>query len=111
MSVITDMVLIVPMSSRQSEAVDRLNAWCLEHDKRQQVFRRLDQGDSSVAGGTKWFFTGVYAMAGNHFPWWDLKEAFTKGEFGFDKGSLLWIEPEGASAYAVWAMLGSVEEV
>jgi hypothetical protein len=60
------------------EAMARLNAWCVEHDDREQQFERLD---TDAAGGTKVFTSQVWAMAGNYFPAEQLEDAF--GSFGW----------------------------
>lgn len=81
MSLITDMLIFA--SSHETAAMERLNAWCVEHDPdREQRFERLD---TDPAGGTKWFTGEVWAMAGNYFRWWELIEAFPS----FD-----WLDPD-----------------
>jgi hypothetical protein len=80
MSSITDMIIFTSLP--EHAAMGRLNAWCAEHDARQQQFQLLD-GDQ--AGGAKVFTCDVWAMAGNYFPHRDLREAFPS--FG-------WIYPE-----------------
>ena len=81
MSLITDMLIFICHEER--EAMERLQAWCVEHDPdRQQRFEKLD---TDPAGGSKWFTAEVWAMAGNYFRWSELIEAFPS--FG-------WRDPE-----------------
>lgn len=80
MSVITNMVLVVGISDK--ETVGQVNAWCALHDVREQQFAPLDE---SAAGGVKVFTGEVWAMAGNFFPWQELAAAL--GSFG-------WLDPD-----------------
>lgn len=70
MSVITDVLLITNFD--EHDAVEMLNAWCRDHDGRQQQFARLNE---DAAGGNKVFTSEMWAMAGNHFPWRELAAA------------------------------------
>lgn len=76
MSSITRMVIVAAFG--EVEAMARLNAWCVEHDDREQQFERLD---TDAAGGTKVFTSQVWAMAGNYFAAEQLEDVF--GSFGW----------------------------
>lgn len=83
MSVITEMVIYLDES--EDEAMANLNDWCRENDTvRHQEFRFIS-GIPDEAGGSKYFTGEIWAMAGNHFPYKELIDAFP----GFD-----WRQPE-----------------
>lgn len=92
MSHITNMVICTG-GLGDREAMERLNAWCAEHDHRQQQFGELD---IDAAGGWKVFNGAVWAMAGNYFPARELADEFPK--FGWrypDDAVLIVYEPDG----------------
>ena len=90
MSYVTDVLLIGSYGIH--EEVEEFNAWCLEHDpERKQQLRPLDMDG---AGGTKVIGARVYAMGGNYFPWYDLRNAVLAGLLRLLPGHMLRIEPE-----------------
>lgn len=88
MSVITDLVIF---STHDEDAMDRVNAWCVEHDHRQHQFAKLD---TDAAGGGKVFTDDVWAMAGNYFPHEDLVEALPSFGWRYPQNVVLIVDHE-----------------
>lgn len=96
MSVITDMVIF---STHDDDAMERVNAWCAEHDHRQQQFVRLD---TDAAGGYKVFTDDVWAMSGNYFPHEDLVDALPSFGWRYPENVVLIVDYEHDDAVRVY---------
>ncbi len=89
MSVITDLLLVTGFD--ESDAIAKVNEWCVPNDERKQEFTRIDR---EAAGGYKVFTSRVWAMSANHFDWQGLAEALPSFGWRWPTGALLVVHHE-----------------